>query len=138
MRTRNDQFSCRVVAAAVTAIWSLGIAGCGKTSAPEVPAKSAAPPAPIVAPAAASQKTEALHVDPATAADAAQVAAVKAALAADSRLKSFAIDVRAASGLVELFGTVDSKSSRQKAEEIAADVPGVKSVTNHLVLVSGS
>ena len=138
MRNRNDQLGYRVLAAAASAIWSLGVAGCGGTAAPEVPSKSAAVSAPIVAPAAASAKTEAPHVDPANAADTAQVEAVKAALAADSRLKSFAIDVRAAGGSVELFGTVDSKSSQQKAEKIAANVPGVKSVKNHLVLVTGS
>ena len=81
---------------------------------------------------------ELARVNPAAAADAALAAAVKAALAADSRLKSFAIDVRAANGSVELFGTVDSKSSREKAEKIVAAVDGVKGVKNHLVLVSGS
>lgn len=112
----------------------LGIAGCGKTPAPAEPAKNVAPPAP----SAKSQKAEPPRVDPAAAADAALVAAVKAALAADPRLKSFGIDIRAANGAVELYGTVDAKSSRGKAEKIAAAVEGVKSVRNHIVLVSGS
>jgi osmotically-inducible protein OsmY len=116
----------------------LGIAGCGNTSTLEEPAKSVAPPAPIAASPTKSQKAEPQRVDPASAADRAQAAAVSAAFAADSRLKSFAIDVRAANGTVELFGTVDSESSREKAEKIAARVAGVKSVKNHLVLVSGS
>lgn len=138
MEIQNCRPGYRAFAAAMTAIWSLGIAGCGKTPAPEEPAKSAAQPPPIAAPTAKGQKAEPPRVDPAKAADSAQAAAVKAAFAADSRLKSFAIDVRATNGAVELFGTVDSKSSKQIAEKIAVGVAGVKSVKNHLVLVSGS
>lgn len=138
MMIRYAQSGVRAFAAAAAAIWSLGLAGCGETSAPEIPAKSAAPPAPIAGTATNSRKAEPLRVDPAAAADAALVAAVKAALAADPRLKSFAIDIRASNGAVELFGTVDAKSSQTKAEKIAAAVEGVKSVKNHLVVVSGS
>ena len=138
MKIGYRNFCVRRFAATMAAISCLGVAGCGKTPAPEEPAKSAAPPAPIAASAAKSQKAEPPRVDPAAAANAAQAAAVRAAFAADSRLKSFAIDVRAANGAVELFGTVDSKSSLEKAERIAAGVAGVKSVKNHLVLVSGS
>lgn len=136
MRFGYGKFGIGAPTAAVAAILTLSIAGCGKTPAPEEPAKSAAPPAPIAA--AKSQNAEPQRVDPAAAANAAQATAVKAALAADSRLKTFAIDVRAANGSVELFGTVDTKSSREKAGKIAAAVAGVQSVENHLVLVSGS
>ena len=138
MRIKNHKPGYRAFAAAMSAIWSLGISGCGKTPAPEEPAKSKAPPATIAAPAAKSQKAEPPRVDPAAAIDSALAAKVRAAFAADSRLKSFAIDVRAANGSVELFGTVDSKSSREKAEKIATAVDGVKSLKSHLVLVSGS
>ena len=137
-RGRYSRLGVRTLAAVMAAIWGLGIAGCEKTSAPEESAKNVAPPAPIAAPLTKSPKPEPVHTDPAAARDAALVAAVKAALAADSRLKSFAIDIRAANGAVELFGTVDAKSSREKAEKTAAAVDGVKSVKNHLVLVSGS
>jgi len=122
--------------AVLAAISLLGTAGCDSKPAPEPAAKTAAP-----APATASIKTpkaEPPRADPAAVRDAALAAAVKAALAADSRLKSFAIDIRAANGSVELFGTVDAKSSREKADKIAAAVEGVRSVNNHLVLVSGS
>ena len=138
MKFQSGKLDVRVLASATIVIWYLGAAGCGKTPAPEEPAKSAAPAAPIAAPAAKSQIAAPPRVDPAAAADAAQAAKVNAAIATDSRLKSFAIDVRAANGAIELFGTVDSKSSREKAEKIAAGVDGVKSVRNHLVLVSGS
>ena len=138
MRIRYRNLGIRTLTAAMAAILCLGIAGCGKTSAPEETAKNVLPPAPVAGSSTKSQKAEPPRVDPAAAADAALAAAVKAALAADSRLKSFAIDIRAANGAVELFGTVDAKSSREKAEKIAAGVAGVKSVKSHLVLVSGS
>lgn len=138
MRIRYPTLGGRACTATVAAIWCLSTAGCGKTSPPEESAKSVSPPVPIAASSIKQQKAEPARVDPAAGADAAQVAAVKAALAADSRLKSFAIDVRAANGTVELFGTVDTKSSREKAEKIAASVAGVSSVKSHLVLVSGS
>jgi hypothetical protein len=138
MRFQYTKPAVRTFTAAVAAIWCLSIAGCGKTSAPEEPAKTVAPPAPVSASPAKSQRAEPPRVDPAAAGNAALVAAVKAALAADSRLKSFAIDIRAANGAVELFGTVDAKFSQTKAEKIAASVDGVKSVKNHLVVVSGS
>ena len=138
MRFQYRKLAVRTFTAAMAAIWCLGIAGCGKTSAPEEPAKSVSPPAPVVESSTNSQKAEPPRADPAAAADAVLVAKVKAALAADSRLKSFAIDIRAANGAVELFGTVDAKSSRERAEKIATAVDGVKSLKNHLVLVSGS
>ena len=135
---RYRNLGVRTLAAVMAAIWGLGIAGCEKTSAPEQGAKNVAPPAPIAAPSTKIAKPEPARADPAAARDAALAAAVKAAFAADARLKSFAIDIRAENGAVELFGTVDAKSSREKAEKIAAAVDGVKSVKNHLVLVSGS
>lgn len=138
MRFRSMKLGVRTLAAAIVATWGLSIAGCGKTTAPEEPAKAVAPPAPIVGSSTKSQKAEPPRVDPAVARDAALVEAVKSALAADPRLKSFGIDIRAADGAVELFGTVDTKSSRDKAQKIVAAIDGVKSVKNHLVLVSGS
>ena len=138
MNTRDTDSGVRALAAGMVAIWYLNIAGCGKTSAPEEPAKSVSPPAAVVAPSRQSPNVEPLRISAAAADDDALVAAVKAALAADSRLKSFAIDIRASNGAVELYGTVDVNSSIDKAEKIAAAVDGVKSVKNHLVLVSGS
>src|ERR1019366_2469807 len=96
MRIRYRKLGVRTFAAAMAAIWCLDIAGCGKTSAPEETAKNVSPPAPDAGSPTKSQKAELARVNPAAAADAALAAAVKAALAADSRLKSFAIDVRAA------------------------------------------
>ena len=131
-------FGVRAGVIALTLICCLDIAACGKTPAPEDAAKNVPAPALIAAPSAKSQKAEPPRVDPAAARDTALAAAVKAALAGDARLKSFAIDIRAANGAVELFGTVDAASNRVKAGRIAAAVDGVKSVKNNLVLVSGS
>ncbi len=63
---------------------------------------------------------------------------VKSTLAADPGLKAFAIDVNASGGAVTLFGTVDTRTNREKAAKVASGVEGVKSVRNNLVLVSGS
>jgi len=138
MSNGYTKIGARTFAVTLTVMSCFGMAGCGKTSAPEDLAKNVAPPEPVATPSTKSQKAESPRTDPAAAADAKLVAAVKAAFAADSRLKSFAIDIRAANGAVELFGTVDAKSSQEKAEKIAAGVAGVKSVRNHLVLVTGS
>jgi len=138
MGNRCCKAGLRTFAATMGAICCLGLPGCENKSAPDETAKNVTPSAPIAKPSAGSQKAEPPRVDPAAARDAALAAAVKAALAADARLKSFAIDVRAANGAVELYGTVDAKSNREKAEKIAAAVDGVKSVKSHLVLVSGS
>ena len=117
---------------------SLFVGGCGKTPAPEESAKGAGQSAPDAAAAIKNQAKEPARVDAAGSHNSALAAAVKDALAADARLKTFAIDVRATDGAVELFGTVDAKRNREKAEKIAAAVKGVKSVKNHIVLVSGS
>ena len=63
---------------------------------------------------------------------------VKAALGADPALKMLAIDAGATDGVVTLYGTANNKRNRDKAAKVAAGVPGVKSVTNNLVIVAGS
>jgi osmotically-inducible protein OsmY len=63
---------------------------------------------------------------------------VKSALGADPALKMLAIDAGASDGVVTLYGTANNKRNRDKAGKVAAGVPGVKSVTNNLVIVAGS
>jgi osmotically-inducible protein OsmY len=124
-------------AAVAVGVLCFGAVGCSRNSAPDVPAKPAAQAAPAVTGAANEGKkpdTPAVIANP----DAALAARVKAALAADERLKKFGIDVRAANRVVELFGTVDAKATRDRVAWVAAGVDGVKAVTNHLVLLSGS
>jgi osmotically-inducible protein OsmY len=70
--------------------------------------------------------------------DAELASRVKAALNAEPKIQGFAIDVTADDGKVSLFGTVGTKSRRDKAGQIAAHVSGVKSVVNNLAIVAGS
>ena len=59
---------------------------------------------------------------------------VKTALIADSTTKAYQIDVDTYQGTVQLSGFVDSSAARERAEEIAKDVEGVKKVKNSLAL----
>ncbi len=103
-----------------------GAAGTDTGKATATPSPAPAAPAPKAAgPSGASE-------------NAALAAKVKSALAAETALKPLAIDVNASDGAVTLFGTVDTRASREKAAKVAAGVEGVKSVKNNLVLVKGS
>src|SRR5262245_51723672 len=62
---------------------------------------------------------------------------VKSAITADSSLKSLTINVDTMAGVVTLKGTADSQANRQKAEQIASAVDGVRTVKNELVVISG-
>jgi osmotically-inducible protein OsmY len=70
--------------------------------------------------------------------DSALAARVKSALGADPNLRLLAIDTGVAGGAVTLYGTADTRAHREKAAQVAASVPGVKSVNNQLVIVAGS
>lgn len=70
--------------------------------------------------------------------DVALSAKVKSALSAEPGLKALAIDVNAVNGAVTLYGTADSPGRRDKAAHVALNVDGVKSVTNHLIILKGS
>ena len=59
---------------------------------------------------------------------------IKSQLAADEFLKSFQISVETRKGIVELSGFVDSQKAKDKAEQIARGVDGVKSVKNALIV----
>ncbi len=63
---------------------------------------------------------------------------IKAALGADPALKVLAIDAAVADGAVTLYGTANNRALRERAAKVVADVPGVKSVKNELVIVAGS
>lgn len=135
---------CRVFCAAVLA-WSL--AACGEK--PQAAAGSATIDSAVAAaaaqpkPAAVSQ--EQAHAgaaqtaaDAKTAADTAMGEKVKAAILATPGLEHMAMDVRSAAGEVTLYGTADNNAQRSQAEKVAAGVPGVKSLKNKLLIVSGS
>ena len=109
-------------------------AGC---DAPAPPA--AQPSAPVQPPAVTEAAPKpAPRADPAAERNKALADAVRKALADDPRLRTFAIDVRASDGKVEIYGTVDSTGTRDAVAKLAGAVPGVSSVDNRLVLVRGS
>jgi len=66
--------------------------------------------------------------------DSAITAKVKAAIFDEDSLKSRQINVETFKGVVQLSGFVDSSKSYNKAEQIAEDVDGVKSVINNIVV----
>jgi hyperosmotically inducible protein len=68
--------------------------------------------------------------------DAAITAAVKAGLLAEPGLKVLLIDVDTREGQVTLTGSADSAANVRKAEQIAGNVQGVKSVDNRLAVSS--
>jgi osmotically-inducible protein OsmY len=66
--------------------------------------------------------------------DSAITAKVKAAIFDEDSLKSRQINVETFKGVVQLSGFVDSSKNYNKAEQIAEDVDGVKSVINNIVV----
>lgn len=66
--------------------------------------------------------------------DSAITAKVKAAIFDEDSLKSRQINVETFKGVVQLSGFVDSSKNYSKAEQIARDVDGVKSVINNIVV----
>jgi osmotically-inducible protein OsmY len=63
-------------------------------------------------------------------------AKVKAAIFAEPGIKTLQISVDTVKGVVTLSGSVDSRSIRNRAKELAGAVVGVKDVENRLVVKS--
>jgi osmotically-inducible protein OsmY len=63
---------------------------------------------------------------------------VRSALSADPGLSALAIEVNVMDGSVTLYGTADTRERRDKAARVALNVDGVRSVTNHLIVLRGS
>lgn len=59
---------------------------------------------------------------------------VKAELLKDPVVSGLAVNVESFKGVVQLSGFVKSAAERDKAVQIARDVPGVKSVKNDILL----
>jgi len=70
--------------------------------------------------------------------DAAITAKVKAALLADSQLKATKVSVQTSQGIVQLSGSVDSKSQESQAINDANKIEGVKSVKDLLNVKSSA
>lgn len=61
-------------------------------------------------------------------------AKVKTELLGDSEVKGLAVNVEVNNGRVQLSGFVDSLAQKNRAAELARNVPGVKYVKNDLVV----
>ncbi len=64
-------------------------------------------------------------------------ARIKTALYADPVAKGTQIEVKSLNGTVQLSGFTDTEESKRKAEEIAANTPGVREVVNNILLPTG-
>ncbi len=69
--------------------------------------------------------------------DASITAAVQHRLTGDRRSNFSRVEVDTEGGLVQLTGTVRSADQRQRAEDLAKQVTGVRGVTNHLRIATG-
>lgn len=140
MKLEHSTPGYRVVCVAAAIAFALSLAACGD----QPPAEPAAATMPSTAGAATEKKMSAepkAGVPTAgvkVGADAALSGRVRAAIDAAPGLNNMPMDVRAADGRVTLYGTADSDEQRRKAEQVAARVPGVKSVKNELLILRGS
>lgn len=66
--------------------------------------------------------------------DAATTAKVKTALVRDEVVKAMQVDVDTFKGAVQLSGFVDTTQQKSRAEQIAAGVEGVLTVTNNIIV----
>jgi hyperosmotically inducible periplasmic protein len=65
-------------------------------------------------------------------------AKVKSALRNSTNLDAQGVDVTAADGVVTLYGTVPAAEESRKIAAFVAQVDGVRSVVNNLVVIRGS
>ena len=69
--------------------------------------------------------------------DAAVTAKVKSALLADDQVKGLQINVDTSNGTVTLSGTAKSANEKQRAEQVATAVEGVRGVQNRISVQGG-
>jgi osmotically-inducible protein OsmY len=126
----------------------VGVLGLALAACEEKPAAGNTAPAPVAVAPQAVQPAEPKIEAPKPAAKAPESTQanedtvladkVKSVLGADPALRASTVDVGASGGVVTLFGTADTPAHRDKAAKLAANVPGVKSVKNQMVIVAGS
>lgn len=129
--------------AAFAATTVLFAAGCDQRNAdksaststtPSTSSTTTASPAPTTPPSTASSTMAPSSSMTASADDATITTKVKEAVMADPNLKSTDINVDTKNGVVTLAGTVSSQEAKQKANQAAQSVQGVKSVSDQLVV----
>jgi len=81
-----------------------------------------------------AQQLAVQRIDP----DAALARKVETALGIDTGALPYGVEVTAADGKVELWGTVDSTAARKRFELISAGVVGVKALVSHLSVDPGA
>ncbi len=69
-------------------------------------------------------------------ADAAIASEVERKLGSDQQTSALGIDVKTTDGVVTLSGKVSNEAEKERAEDLADDVEGVKRVNNNLVIAS--
>jgi hyperosmotically inducible protein len=85
----------------------------------------------MAAPAASQASSTEQYID-----DATLTTKVKAALLTDSQLKATQVNVKTTQGVVQLMGSVDTKTQEAEALRVANQVDGVKSVQDILSVKS--
>ena len=152
MKTSDTRQVHRAMIVAIASAFALGVAGCGeKQQSPDNFGQNLKQPADTAssqvgrAVDSAEQKLERAaeaaerKVDGAEKAldDAAVTAKVKSALIAEPNLKAMSINVDTTGGVVTLKGTTENFEQKQRAEQLAGTIEGVRSVRNELLVVKG-
>ena len=129
----NVQSRMALLVAALAGVTFLS-AGCGDQSSQPVGQRTS-PTTDKMASATDSSATDRATTTAAkNAEDDAISAKVKAAIVADPGLSTLQIDVDTKNSVVTLNGTVDTAMSKERAEQIAQTVGGVRSVIDNLVV----
>jgi len=153
MQTSVTRQVNRAMIAAIASALALGVAGCGEKPSPssdnfgknlQQPADTASSTIERAADSAEQKLERAaeaagkkLETAGKALDDATVTAKVKSALIAEPNLKAMSIDVDTTAGVVTLKGTTVNFEQKQKAEQLASTIEGVRSVRNELVVVRG-
>ena len=137
----------KAITTAVAAALALGLTACGDRPPAEKDQVGQTPPPPVASRERPRDATPAQSADAAAAQkareagkvvdDAGLTNKVKDALSAEPDLKTVAINVDASGGIITLKGTTDNQDKRQRAEQVAQSVEGVRSVRNEMVVIKG-
>jgi osmotically-inducible protein OsmY len=127
----QKQFSMTVLAAALAGVALFG-AGCSDRNSADTAGQKVDRAANKMATATDNATAKAAAaID-----DATITTKVKTAVLAEPGLKTLQIDVDTKNGVVTLAGTVDTPALKDRAQQVAQSVTGVKSVDNNLTVKS--
>ena len=129
--TDKAELMKRAVVTAMATALTLGVAACQKNEQIPMPENYGQTSPPGVNPERVAEQAG-KPVD-----DATVTAKVKSAFVAEPNLQALIIDVDTTAGVVTLKGTADTVEQKQRAEQIATTVQGVRSVKNELMVGRG-